>query len=51
MLKKTILCLMMLSVFVLTGCSRHNETSEDNDTLTQIKKRGELNMIQNLLAL
>ena len=42
MLKKTILCLMMLSVFVLTGCSRHNETSEDNDTLTQIKKRGEL---------
>ena len=33
---------MMLSVFVLTGCSRHNEASEDNDTLTQIKKRGEL---------
>lgn len=28
--------------FVLTGCSKHNETSEDNDTLTQIKKRGEL---------
>lgn len=28
--------------FCFDGLSKHNETSEDNDTLTQIKKRGEL---------
>lgn len=39
-MKKFILCLMLLSVFVLTGCSKKEE--ESKDLLSTIKQRGEL---------
>ena len=39
MFKKIILCLMMVSTLVLTGCAKKEEKS---DLLTTIKKRGEL---------
>ncbi len=39
MLKKTIICLLMMSVFVLAGCKKQEEKK---DTLSEIKKRGEL---------
>ncbi len=39
MLKKFVLCLLAVSVFVLTGCSKKEEKS---DLLATIKKRGEL---------
>ncbi len=40
MLKKIAVCFMMMSVFVLCGCKRESDTKQD--TLSAIKKRGEL---------
>lgn len=39
MIKKALLCLIMASVFVLTGCAKKEDKK---DTLLEIKKRGEL---------
>ena len=40
MIKKLAICILMLSVFVLTGCTKKDK--ENNDQLSLIKKRGEL---------
>ena len=39
MLKKFLICLIVSSVFILTGCTKKEEK---NDTLSEIKKRGEI---------